>query len=74
MSRKTYADMDASGNKVINVATATIGTDAANKDYADGVVTTHVASADPHTVYGKITVAAARPGSPRVGEIWVPSG
>jgi hypothetical protein len=29
---------------------------------------------DDHTQYGLVVVAAAKPGSPRVGTIWVPSG
>jgi hypothetical protein len=35
MAVKTYADIDASGNKIVNVATPTTGSDGANKTYVD---------------------------------------
>ena len=35
MSRKQLTPVDMGGNKVISLATPTVGTDAANKDYVD---------------------------------------
>lgn len=52
---------------------------------ANTVVSTHVAAADPHTVYGKLTntnsnpgrtvyVGSVQPSSPAVGDVWINTG
>jgi len=44
-----YAGLDAKDGKVVNVATPTEGTDAANKDYVDGHI---VATGTPSSTHG----------------------
>ncbi len=55
------ADLDVHGHKVINVATPTVGTDAANKTYVDAAVASGVATSEAYT-----DAAVAAEGAPTV--------
>lgn len=69
-----YAGLD-SGTKIVigQIPTGTSGTTVALGNHGHDHGTLTGLGDDDHTIYALHTVAASKPGSPRTGEIWIPS-